>query len=62
MSGSKIDGNFLDGSSRSTPTHSTADWNFTFEGGFSPIKCVGGSLDIIWIAQNDSLDVLLMGH
>ena len=62
LSGSRIDGNFLDRSSRSTPTHSRADWNFTFEGCFSPIKCVGGSLEITWIAQNDPLNVLLMGQ
>ena len=34
LSRSRIDGNFLDRSSRSTPTHSRADWNFTFEGCF----------------------------
>ena len=62
LSESRIDGNFLDRSSRSTPTHSRADWNFTFEGCFSPIKCVGGSLEITWIAQNDPHDVLLMGQ
>ena len=43
-----IDGNFLDRSSKSTPTHSRNDWNFNFKGCFPKIKGVGGSLESTW--------------